>query len=161
MSKFYYIIGGHTNYPIGVCTSEGLSSAASEDPAAKFFEIAEGLYKDYGNKIYNLDKNFDWMAHSQTYDEIRRTLPMVKRHSWAEFRNSGLLWLVNTILHTFGWAIVVKVDDKTGEITDAYPARVRFRGFDEKTNTAGYIKVSEYMSKNAADLLSESLDEGR
>lgn len=32
------------------------------------------------------------------------------------------------ILHTFGWAITVEIEDD-GTISDAYPARVRFRGF--------------------------------
>lgn len=32
---------------------------------------------------------------------------MVVEKSWDEFRNSGLLWWINMILHTFGWAIEV------------------------------------------------------
>lgn len=32
---------------------------------------------------------------------------MVVEKSWDEFRNSGLLWWINMILHTFGWAIAV------------------------------------------------------
>ena len=30
---------------------------------------------------------------------------MIERKSWEEFRNAGLLWWINMILHTFGWAI--------------------------------------------------------
>lgn len=48
---------------------------------------------------------------------------MVKKKTWQEFRKTGLLWFMNTILHAFGWAIVVEVE--RGEITGAYPARVR------------------------------------
>lgn len=59
------------------------------------------------------------------------------------------------ILHTFGWAIVINVNDD-GEITDVYPARVKFRGFGEKENIEGYIKVSRYMKDNVTDLLEES-----
>ena len=80
---------------------------------------------------------------------------MVTKKTWKEFRESGFLWLINMILHTFGWAIVVDVDDN-GEITDAYPARVKFRGFGEKNNTEGYIKVSQYMKENVSDLLEEA-----
>lgn len=80
---------------------------------------------------------------------------MVTKKTWKEFRESGFLWWINMILHTFGWTIVVDVDDN-GEITDAYPARVKFRGFGEKNNTEGYIKVSQYMKENVSDLLEEA-----
>lgn len=80
---------------------------------------------------------------------------MLTKKTWKEFRDSGFLWWINMILHTFGWAIVVDVDDD-GEIIDAYPARVKFRGFGEKNNTEGYIKVSQYMKENVSDLLEEA-----
>lgn len=80
---------------------------------------------------------------------------MLTKKTWKEFRDSGFLWWINMILHTFGWAIVVDVDDD-GEIIDAYPARVKFRGFGEKNNTEGYIKVSQYMKDNVSDLLKEA-----
>ena len=80
---------------------------------------------------------------------------MVTKKTWKEFRESGFLWWINMILHTFGWAIVVDIDDN-GEITDAYPAIVKFRGFGEKNNTEGYIKVSQYMKENVSDLLEEA-----
>lgn len=80
---------------------------------------------------------------------------MVTKKTWKEFRESGFLWWTNMILHTFGWAIVVDVNDN-GEITNAYPARVKFRGFSEKNNTEGYIKVSQYMKENVSDLLEEA-----
>ena len=80
---------------------------------------------------------------------------MVTKKTWKEFRESGFLWWINMILHTFGWAIVVDIDDN-GEITNAYPARVKFRGFGEKNNTEGYIKVSQYMKENISDLLEEA-----
>ncbi|MPM21477.1 hypothetical protein SDC9_67921 [bioreactor metagenome] len=83
---------------------------------------------------------------------------MVNKKSWEEFRACGLLWWINMILHTFGWAIVVEVDKETEKIIDAYPARVKFRGFDNKSNTEGYIKVSEYLRENCNDLLNESLE---
>ena len=63
---------------------------------------------------------------------------MVTRKSWEEFRQNGLLWFTNLILHMFGWSIVVKQDNNI--IVDIYPARVKYRGFSEKTNTEGYKK---------------------
>lgn len=59
------------------------------------------------------------------------------------------------ILNTFGWAIVVDIEDD-GSVSGAYPARVRFRGFSEKINSEGYTKVSQYMTENAKELLKES-----
>ena len=47
---------------------------------------------------------------------------MIKKKTWEEFRKTGLLWFVNVIIHVFGWAIVVEVED--GKIIDSYPARV-------------------------------------
>ncbi|MDB1979322.1 hypothetical protein PMZ73_13750 [[Clostridium] symbiosum] len=81
---------------------------------------------------------------------------MIERKSWEEFRNAGLLWWINMILHTFGWAITV--DLKYGKIIDCYPARVKFRGFGEENNTEGYQKVSQYMRDNAGKLFEEAED---
>ena len=35
----------------------------------------------------------------------------VKEKSWEEFRGTGLLWMMNSILHLFGWAIVYEVEE--------------------------------------------------
>lgn len=80
---------------------------------------------------------------------------MVYKKTWKEFRDSGMLWWINMILHTFGWAITVEIDDD-GSISNAYPARVKFRGFSEKINTKGYQKVSRYMKDNVEELLKET-----
>lgn len=79
---------------------------------------------------------------------------MVEKKSWKEFRESGLFWWINMILHTFGWAIVVEIEGE--EIKSAYPARVKFRGFDEESNTNGYLKVSEYLKENIEQLTNEA-----
>lgn len=79
---------------------------------------------------------------------------MVVKKTWNEFRQAGLLWWINMILHTFGWAIVVSFDDN-GEVIEAYPARVKFRGFSEQNNDEGYTAVSEYMKSNALALVDE------
>lgn len=71
--------------------------------------------------------------------------------AWETFRSSGLLWFINTILHVFGWAIIVEVSE-AGDITGAFPARVRFRGFSESDATAGYRAVSAYMRDLAVQL---------
>ena len=84
----------------------------------------------------------------------KENTPIIVEKSWKEFRDSGFLWWVNMILHTFGWAITVEMEDD--KVIDAYPARVKFRGFGEKNNTEGYIKVSQYMKENVSELLEEA-----
>ena len=79
---------------------------------------------------------------------------MVNKKTWKEFRDSGLLWFMNMILHTFGWAITLEINDD--EITDVYPARVKYRGFSENINTDGYKKVSKYLDENYEEILKES-----
>lgn len=79
---------------------------------------------------------------------------MVKEKSWKEFRESGFFWFINTTLHAFGWALVMEIDND--EIKRVYPARVKFRGFDEDTNTHGYQNISKYMKENAEELEREA-----
>lgn len=79
--------------------------------------------------------------------------PMVEEKTWEEFRESGMLWFANTFLHTFGWAVALDFDD--GKVVRAYPARVRYRGFDGDTNDLGYYKVSKFFKENADQLLAE------
>lgn len=78
---------------------------------------------------------------------------MIQKKTCKEFRSTGLLLLTNQILHVFGWAIVVEE-----EVGIMYPARVRFRGFDEKSTSKAYVKISEYMKENADELLKESME---
>lgn len=81
---------------------------------------------------------------------------MVEKKSWEEFREIGLLWFINTILHMFGWAIYYEIDNE--KIINVYPSRVKFRGFDNKTTSEGYEKVTEYLKENIDELLEEAKD---
>lgn len=81
----------------------------------------------------------------------------IKEKTWKEFQESGMLWMANTILQVFGWSVVVK-EDENSNIISAYPARVKYRGFTQKTNSKGYIKVSKFMEENVEELLKESLE---
>lgn len=77
----------------------------------------------------------------------------IVKKTWGEFRNSGMLWWVNTMLHMCGWSLVATKKD--GEITELYPARVDFRGFSEDSNTDGYRKVTKYLKQNINELYNE------
>ena len=79
---------------------------------------------------------------------------MIERKGWGEFKDSKLLWLVNRTLHIFGWAIVLNIDE--GKVIDAYPARVKFRGFDEKSESDGFIGISKYLEENITEIRKES-----
>lgn len=90
-------------------------------------------------------------------DKATAVLPMLEMRAWDEFQNSGLLWFINTILHAFGWAIVIERDN--GKFIKAFPARTKFRGFSEKVNDNGYLRITEYMVKHANELLQEVKEE--
>lgn len=80
---------------------------------------------------------------------------MTQKKTWLEFRNTGLLLVLNQILHVFGWAIVFSFDEND-ELVEVYPARVKFRGFDNKVTSESYKKISKYMHDNSDELLRES-----
>jgi hypothetical protein len=65
---------------------------------------------------------------------------------------------MNSILHTFGWAIVVSFNED-GEINEAYPARCKFRGFTEEINDSGYEKIGKYLKDNGKEIYNEINDE--
>jgi hypothetical protein len=79
-----------------------------------------------------------------------------RRHSWSEFQAAGMLWAANRVLHMFGWAIVVEVDDETSEPLGAYPVRTEWRGFPRDREELGYTRVSEWMAKAGAALEEET-----
>lgn len=76
---------------------------------------------------------------------------MIEKKTWNEFRDIGLLWFINTILHAFGWAIVYDLDNDL-----AYPAKVKFRGFSGEINDEGYKKIAQYFIKDE-----ENFNEGK
>ena len=73
---------------------------------------------------------------------------MIYKKSWKAFRETGLLWWTNRVLHLFGWAIVVELDDKN-KIIDVYPSKVKFRGFSPEAETRGFRKLTKYIQRNA------------
>lgn len=79
---------------------------------------------------------------------------MITKKAWSEFRKTGLVLIINQILHIFGWAIVFDIEDN--KIKEVYPARVKFRGFDSKSVDRAYKKLSKYMLDNAKTLNDEA-----
>lgn len=78
----------------------------------------------------------------------------VKSISGKEFKESGMLWFINSILHTFGMALTWNPS------TDAIePVITKFRGFEEKYNDQGYRALTEYMRDNSASLMPDVTEE--
>jgi len=80
---------------------------------------------------------------------------MVTKKTWDDFRSTGLVLFINQILHAFGWAIVFEIDDESKKITDVFPARVKFRGFDNDSVSESYKKITEYISDSHKELLDD------
>lgn len=83
---------------------------------------------------------------------------MIEKKTWNEFKDNGFLWMVNSILHLFGWCIVFIYDSETNEVLDVYPARCKFRGFSEDKNTENYEKLTKYLNENSNELLKDFND---
>ena len=81
---------------------------------------------------------------------------MIEERTWKEFRGSGLLWFINQILHLFGWAIVLEFDN--GELIKAYPARIKFRGFSEESQTKGYRDITKWIKEHVEELEDEAFE---
>lgn len=77
----------------------------------------------------------------------------IEPRTWEDFRKTGLFLFINSILHAFGWVIVVQIDD--GRVTMAYPARTKYRGFDHATTTEAHEKIANYLAENAPNFPNE------
>jgi hypothetical protein len=73
---------------------------------------------------------------------------MIERRTWEEFREVGLLWWVNRVLHLFGWVIVCELEEGSEHIKDIYPAHCTFRGFTREAETEGFSKLTGYLVKD-------------
>lgn len=78
----------------------------------------------------------------------------VKTISGKEFKESGMLWFVNSILHAFGMALTWNPETDVIE-----PVITKFRGFEEKYNDQGYRALTEYMRDNSASLIPDVTEE--
>ena len=78
--------------------------------------------------------------------------------NWNEFREAGMLWWINRILHVFGWAIVCQVEED-GTTSCVCPVRVDFRGFSRGDEVEGHKLVSHWMAQHSAELEREAADD--
>ena len=84
---------------------------------------------------------------------------MVHRRSWGEFRASGLLWWINSMLHLWGWALVIEMAEDGKTISNVYPAHCKFRGFSEEHNDQGYRRLTHHARDNISRMLEDLPEE--
>lgn len=82
---------------------------------------------------------------------------MITKKTWNEFRETGLLWYINTILQVFGWSLILEIEED-GTIRDCYPVRTKFRGFSEDIITKSTKKINQWMIDEGKMLLNEVED---
>ena len=82
---------------------------------------------------------------------------MTKKQSWQKFKDCGLLWWVNSMLHLLGWALTIEYANDGETIIECYPARVKYRGFHAKDSDDCFIKVTKYLKDNIDELYEETL----
>lgn len=75
------------------------------------------------------------------------TEEMIKRMPIQEFIDSGLLFFVNLILQPIGICLVVEINKDSNEYS-LYPARTKYRGFNDKSQDDGYTKLNKYLKEN-------------
>lgn len=86
----------------------------------------------------------------------QRSPEMVTKKDWEEFQKTGLFWVINSVLHVFGWAIVYEREPGSDDICRVYPARVKYRGFSEPAQSAAHQMIAQYMVENAECLKDET-----
>lgn len=79
----------------------------------------------------------------------------IEQKDWSSFRKTGLFMFVNTILHAFGWVLVISIDDETKEVTEVFPARTKYRGFDNKDQDEMHTKIADYLAETAVNFPKE------
>jgi hypothetical protein len=89
---------------------------------------------------------------------LQKTPTVKTQEHWERFRQTGLLFYTNQILHAFGWAITV-MQDEDKNIVGVVPERVSYRGFEEESIDKGYKKIALYLKENATELYKETLSE--
>lgn len=79
----------------------------------------------------------------------------IEARTWHEFRESGMVYAANKVLHMFGWCLVFATDEQSG-LQYCYPARTFYRGFAPESERAGTQRVNQWMRDAAKALAKET-----
>lgn len=74
--------------------------------------------------------------------------------AWLAFREAGLLWFTNTILHGFGYAIVFTYEEN--KLIEVAPARIPYRGFSPQSQETGFKRLHQYLLDNIETINNET-----
>jgi hypothetical protein len=92
-------------------------------------------------------------------EEDKKMLKVTK-YPISSFVDTGLLVLVNSFLHVFGFALAYEKDEgKINEDKGLMILRVPYRGFSEKSMSDAYVKISKFMANWNKELLEEAKGE--
>lgn len=81
---------------------------------------------------------------------------MLTDKTWAEFQESGMLYVTNVILQFFGWSIIIEFIDNEMIYK---PARTKYRGFSEEATKCRHAKVAKYLQENWESIVKDALEE--
>lgn len=104
--------------------------------------------------------------HCQALDLVDRYIaapgsldnPHLRERPIEEFQATGLVFLVNSILHVFGWALTI-VCERDGSMSRLYPSRTSYRGFAPEAVERGYGKLNDYLCGNVHRITAEATQE--
>jgi hypothetical protein len=136
-------------------TLEKLNSRGGLSP----IELVMNIKNMRWNDLMKTEINTESLAMAELKKILKEkeseTEEMVSARTWQEFRETGLMLFVNSFLHIFGWALVFEIGDKN-VVTSVYPARVKYRGFDNKSTEAAHKMLSTYVKQNIDELVKEA-----
>lgn len=146
--------------------NNGITSHAYSSNKKNAFEIVNAYNENVDVFLEDSTKYFYSILIAHGLYQIPQPDQLYKNEyceekSWEEFRDTGLLFLVNQFLHAFGWAITLQSErdeNKNIVVKRAFPARVKFRGFDRANSDKGYFRVSKYMRDYGSEIYSETYD---
>ncbi len=79
----------------------------------------------------------------------------IEARTWSEFREAGMVFAANKVLHMFGWCLVFAVDEQSG-LRYCYPARTRYRGLAPEPDRAGTQRLYRWVCDAAGSLAKET-----
>lgn len=132
-----------------------LSNKAIEELNEKFFKEAgiKMCRMKSGEVVLSIPNTDKKKSFSTDKDPMMRP---ISNERLNEFTDTGLVLLVNQILHAFGFCIGYHLDESTGVTRSLYVARTKFRGFSPESTSRAYQKLAKYMMENAAQLKEEA-----
>ncbi len=79
---------------------------------------------------------------------------MIERRTWEEFRETGLVKIINVIIRAFGWSIYYEyTNDK--KFVQVYPIRCKHMRLGDASMTKAYLNLAKWMNENSEELVKD------